>query len=78
LAIGLAMAIGRMLRPDQILGLADMAMQVLSMLTLNNLREPLQALRSADEPIQPHLGGFLAAAWSSVHSTCWSLMGSAR
>ncbi len=50
-----------LLQPDQVDGLLGVAMQTLSILTEQNVRESLQQLRPTDVLIQPALGDFSAA-----------------
>jgi NTE family protein len=55
-----------LLQPNQIEGLTGVAMQTLSILTEQNVRESLQSLRPADVLIQPALGDFSAADFDNL------------
>ena len=50
-----------LLRPDQIVGMQGVAMQMLGILTEQNVRESLRELRPQDVLIEPALGDFSAA-----------------
>jgi NTE family protein len=50
-----------LLRPDQIVGIEGVAMQMLGILTEQNVRESLRELRPQDVLIEPELGDFSAA-----------------
>ncbi len=55
-----------LLQPNQILGLTGVAMQTLSILTEQNVRESLQSLYPTDVLIQPALGDFSAADFDGL------------
>ncbi len=55
-----------LLQPDQVDGLLGVAMQTLSILTEQNVRESLQELRPTDVLIQPALGDFSAADFDAL------------
>ncbi len=55
-----------LLRPNQVDGLLGVAMQTLSILTEQNVRESQQSLRPTDVLIQPALGDFSAADFDDL------------
>ncbi len=58
-----------LLKPEQIQGLSDVAMQTLGILTEQNVRESLHQLRDGDVLIQPALGDFSAADFDELAKT---------